>query len=216
MGNKRILIFVDTREFSSEVPSELKSLGCSIERKVLDSADYICSDRVGIERKTTSDFISSVIDQRIWKQLNELKSSFEKPILIIQGNTLYANENVHPNAIRGALISIALDFEILIVWARHSREVAEFIYAIAKREQLNSKRSLRIRSGKKPLSIKEKQEFLVSGFSGLSSVRAKNLLKHFGSPLNIFNASESELMKVKQIGKKFARRIREILDTRYK
>ena len=73
------LIFADSREGNSRVLRELDKLNVDIEVKSLAVADYQVSDEVGIERKTAKDFISSIIDKRLYKQAKELVENFRKP-----------------------------------------------------------------------------------------------------------------------------------------
>jgi ERCC4-type nuclease len=183
---------------------------------MLAVGDFILSDRVVVERKTTSDFLSSVIDGRLFKQLGELKHNFEKPILFIEGEEMNEEKRIHVNALRGALASIALDYAIPILWTRNVKETAGLIYWIARREQLDEKRTVAIRGSKKMRSVKEAQEFLVAGLPGISTVRAKEILKHFGSPLKFFLAEEKEVVKVKKLGKKTAEKIKKILEKGYR
>ena len=62
--------------------------------------------------------------------------------------------------------------------------------------------------------MEEKQEYLVSSLPGISIVRAKALLSHFKTPMNVFSADEKELQKA--IGKKIAKEIRNVLEKKYK
>ena len=64
-------IIMDYREKNSLVFSELKALGLEVESKELKVADYLVNN-IAIERKTVSDFISSMINGRIKRQLEEI------------------------------------------------------------------------------------------------------------------------------------------------
>jgi len=65
-------IIIDYREKNSLVPANLKKQGIDIEFKELKVADYIVKNIV-IERKTISDFISSMLNGRMVKQLEEMQ-----------------------------------------------------------------------------------------------------------------------------------------------
>ena len=54
---------------SSLVIAELHELGVEVELKHLALADYIISDKIAVERKTVNDFVSSMLDKRLLKQL---------------------------------------------------------------------------------------------------------------------------------------------------
>ena len=86
-------IIVDYREKNSLVISKLIKLNFEIEFKELKVADYLVKD-VAIERKTVSDFISSMLNRRLLKQLEELQQ-YQKKLLIIEGvdeQELYSGE----------------------------------------------------------------------------------------------------------------------------
>src|SRR6056297_1136363 len=76
-------IIIDNRERASLVPSYLEKKGFEIEYKQLNVADYLVRD-VAIERKTIQDFISSMLNQRLRKQIQELQQ-YENRLLIIEG-----------------------------------------------------------------------------------------------------------------------------------
>ncbi|MEM7817191.1 MAG: ERCC4 domain-containing protein [Candidatus Aenigmatarchaeota archaeon] len=212
--DKKIKIIVDSRETNSLVV-EFLSEKCDIEKRVLDIGDYLISSETCCERKTTSDFVKSIIDGRLFTQLIEIKNSYSNAILIIEGNSLYENEKVKPEAIRGALASIATEIKIPILWSRSAKETAELLIAIAKREQIAKKRGIKIRFEKKPEDIRRLQEYLVAGLPNVDRERARQLLKHFKCPEFVFTATERELMKVEGIGKKLAQKIRKVLSEDY-
>ena len=211
----RALIFVDTREANSGIIEYFGQYDCEIQKKMLLYGDFIASDRVCIEKKSVQDFIQSITDKRLFQQLKAIKDNFEKPILIIEGEeSLYGI--LQPNIIRGALAAITVDMSIPIIWTRDMADTAGVVYWIARREQLLEKREIVLRNKKVPKTIEEKQEYLVSSLPDISVVRAKALLKHFKSPINVFNATEEELRKVKGIGKGIAEKVKKVLEKGYR
>jgi len=212
MGMK-VRIIADSREFASDVVEELAKHDCTIEQRTLPVGDYLCSDKFVVERKTASDLSSSIIDGRLFEQARKL-SEFEKPVIIIEGERLY--DRLNPNVIRGALYSLLFDFKIPVVWSRHPRETAGLIHWFAKREQDGKEAApFPVRTGRKGADAKEQLEYLVHGLPGISIVRARSLLAHFGSAERIFAASEDELKEAKGIGKKTAENIRKLLASKY-
>ncbi|MCK4336123.1 MAG: hypothetical protein KAT94_02765 [Candidatus Aenigmarchaeota archaeon] len=213
----KVRIVVDHRESKNHVFRNLRDFDADLVRKQLKTGDYICSDRVCVERKTIPDFVQSIIDQRIFKQVNEISECFEKPLLIIEGNPdlLFLERNVHPNMIRGALASLAIDHKIPIIWTRNSLETANQIYWIAYREQIKEKRSLAIRCSRKFASVSDQQEFLIAGLPHVNTKLSRNLLKKFKTPKRVFSAKQEKLMNVDKIGKGKAKKIWELLNKEY-
>ena len=211
---KGIVVYVDNRELRSGVPKHLKELGAEIDVRTLDVADYVVSEEVGIERKSANDFIQSIIDGRLFDQVERLKRAYEKPVIIIEGE-LYGIRNVHPNAIRGAIAAVTLDWGVPILFSSGTEETAQFIYLMAKREQEERKKEVRLRSEKKSLTLAERQRLIVEGLPNVSATLAKRLLKHFGNVERVFTATEEELQEVEGIGPKKAREIRRVITAPY-
>ena len=65
------------------------------------------------------------------------------------------------------------------------------------------------------MTIKEQQEYLISALPGIGATLAKPLLTKFKTIKNIINAPEDELKKVELIGKKKAKKIKDVVDKEY-
>ena len=207
-------IVVDTREFRSEVVMALARYGITVESKQMDVGDYIISERVAVERKEAEDFISSLLDGRLFSQMGALKSAYPRPVVIIEGETLHGIRNVSKEAINGALASIAIDFGIPVIFTKSAKETADIIVSMLKRE--NSEGHVaRIRGERAGFELHEQQQFIIEGLPGVSGVLARRLLSHFGTIRAISNATVEELMEVKGVGKATAQGIYDIFRERY-
>ncbi|MBE6499106.1 MAG: DEAD/DEAH box helicase [Methanobrevibacter thaueri] len=208
------VVYADTREGNSKVIRHLTEMELDVKVKAMAVADYQVSDEVAIERKTTKDFVDSIVDKRLFKQAKDLAEEFKHPVLILEGDDLYTGM-INPNAIRGTMASIAVDFGISIIPTRNAQDTAAMIKRFAVREQKGERAPIQVRTDKKPLSLLEQQLFIVESLPNIGPVNAKNLLKHFGSVAGIVNASESELQEVEGIGEKTAKDIRRVIESKY-
>lgn len=216
-------IFLDHRERASGIKKELIKREIEVIEKQLVLADFVIKTKnlnneiltVGVERKTISDFLNSIIDKRIISQLIDLKKHYDAPLLIIEGtDNIYEIRNFHPNSIRGMLASIAIDFQIPILYTRNHKDTANLLAIIAKR--LEKPRSLpSLLKKRKPLTLKQQQEYLVESFPGIGPTISKNLLNKFKTIKNIINATEEELKSVEKIGPKKIENIKRILESKY-
>lgn len=212
----RIKIIIDSREGKSGIAKELSQLDVEIDLQQITVGDYILSSRVGVERKDVADFSQSIIDGRLFPQLIALKRSYPVPLLILEGETLYGHRAINPEAIRGAISTITLNFDIRIIWSRSTKDTARFLRNIANREQRKSDRTPSIRTEKAPIETSELLEFIIAGFPNINAVLAKRILDKFGSLENFFKASVEEIQEIKGIGKKIALEIKELLAATYK
>lgn len=208
------VVFADTREGNSKVIRHLSEMEIDVKVQAMAVGDYQVSDEVVIERKTAKDFVDSIVDKRLFKQARSLMEEFKRPLIILEGDDLY-NGMINPNAIRGSIASIALDFGISIIPTRNAQDTAAMIKRIAIREQSGEKTPIQIRTDKKPVNLWDQQLFIIESLPNIGPVNAKNLLEHFGTVANIINASESQLQEVEGIGKKTAANIRKVVDSKY-
>jgi len=216
-------IIVDYRE-DKNILKELHKHNIDVEVKSLIAADFVMQIKdvdghvkdLAIERKTGNDFLNSIIDKRILTQLIALKENFPLQLLILETDkNLYSLRDFHPNSIRGMLSSIAIDYQIPILYTRNYRDTAAYLALIAKRLE-KPKRHISLVSKRKPLTLKEQQEYLIEGLPGIGPSLAKSLLSKFKSVKNVINAKEDKLKKVEKIGDKKSKVIREVLDSEYK
>ncbi len=213
----KLTIFVDLRETKSGVTRFLEKAGVDLKLQNLGIGDYVVSDRVCIERKSTIDFLDSLIDKRrnLLEQILRMKKEYEKPVLVIEGDSLYGRRNVHPNVVRAVMATIAVDFSVPIIQTRDEADTASLIYVIARREQMPNKTEINPHGKKPSASLKEQQEYLISALSNIGIVTTRNLLRRFKTIERILTASKEELMEVEHVGEKTAEHIRAVLNTEY-
>lgn len=209
-------IIVDSRELGSATTRELSKYDIAITQETLSIGDFIISDRTAVERKTVEDFVASIIDGRLFEQVSNLKSAYEMPILLIEGESFQTSRNIAPEAVMGAVASVIMDFGVPVVWTRSPSETALLLLSIARREQSKGERRPRIRMERKPESLAHEQEFVIAGLPLVDTVLARRLLRAFGTVEKVFLASEQELQNVEGIGRKISDRIRKLLTAPYR
>jgi len=221
-----IQIIVDNREARSGLIDELISykyetdtvkLSTNVTVAQLEVGDIICSDQVCIERKTCADFVDSFISRDIFGQMADMSRAYKKPIVILEGDSIFGIRNVAPEALRGALTGITVGFGIPIIPTRNVSQTSAQIATITRREQFRDKRSISIHGKRSHMTMPQRQVYVVAAIgAGVGPVMAGTLLKHFKSVEAVMTASIDELMEVEGIGKKTANSIREIIGSEYK
>ena len=216
-------VIVDHREKSSGIIRELAKHGIDIDEKQLLVGDFIIQTKdhnnnninLCIEKKTQEDFLNSIIDKRLLRQLFDMKEHFQSQLLIIEGNSnLYSLRKFHPNSIRGMLATIAVDLQIPIITTRSVSDTASLIATIAKRME-KPRSEISLLKKRKPPTVKEQQELIVESFPGIGPVLAKSILKEFKTIKNIINSDEKALKKIEKIGNKKAKNIMDVINSEY-
>ncbi len=213
----KLTIFVDPRETRAGIARFLQKAGVDLKLQNLEIGDYIVSDKVCIERKTVTDFLDTLINKRrnLFEQIHRMKNEYEKPLLVIEGDSIYGQRNVHPNVVRAVMASIALDYSVPIIQTRDAADTASLIYVIAKREQMPNKTEVNPHGKKPTASLKEQQEYFVSALSNIGIMTTRKLLGRFKTIERIMAASKEELMEVENVGDKTAEHIKKVFSTEY-
>lgn len=200
-------IIIDNRELHSKVAERLSATDAKITLEQMPVGDYAAGSRVLIERKTIKDFVDTLVDRDLFGQIKSLSESSIRPVLIIEGGSiadLYEVRNIHQNAIRNTLASIAVDFDVSILFTKDADETAEMIYAFARRDLSGEKHERTLHKEKSSRSMKESVEYILTAFPEVGPKAAREILRKFGSLKNIVLASKEDLMTVDGVGEKTA------------
>ena len=213
-------IVVDQRELDAAIARDLsKRDGLEVRLETLDVGDYVCSDRVVVERKTVDDFLATLTgadDRSLFEQARDMTRYYERPVLVVEGTgSLAERRDVHPNAIRGALASLAVDFGVSLLRTADAADTAGLLAVLAGREQRSGRRPVSVHAEKTAKTLAEQQEYVVSSIAEVGPVTARSLLEAFGTVEAALTASAEELRTVEGVGELTAERIREVVTSEY-
>jgi len=202
-------IIVDSREKQSLVYSCLVGKGANVKFEKLEIGDFLVGDVV-VERKSFKDFQASIIDGRLLSQLVELKK-YPKSFLLLEGFLFdYSDSKIHENAIRGMILSSALDFGIPIIYSENEEDSAKILLVLARRLE-KEKKDVSLRYKKSEMSFDEQKQFILEGFPGVGPTTAKALLEKFKTLEKIFRSPEEDLMKAELFDEKKLENFKKLL-----
>lgn len=213
--DKKVKIILDNRE-PEEFLHLFEEKGAIVEVKQLEVGDFVCSGEIAVERKARQDFEMSIIDGRLFKQLQNLLENFPKPIVIVEGEERNESEIISKEALMGAYAAVISDFGVPLFFSRDIEETADIVFHLAKHAQLAKPLSLRVFAKRKSLTPSQHQRGVVEALPMVGPKLARALLTHFGSVRAVMNASEEELKEVEKLGEKKAKVIRALIDYQYK
>jgi len=211
-------VVVDQRELDSSIAKDLSTRDGLVTRlETLAVGDYVLSDRVAVERKSAADFVDSMLDadRSMFEQIGELSRAYARPVMVVEGTNLYGQRDIDPNAIRGALASLAVDFDVSVLRTEGEDDTTELLATIAKREQETRDREVSVHGEKTTKTRAEQQEYVVSSIADIGPVTARTLLEHFGTVEAVMTAPEDDLLDVEGVGPVTAERIREVVGSEY-
>jgi ERCC4-type nuclease len=196
-----IHIRIDTQEQRSGIPALLAAMPqVHIELTPLRMGDYdVGGDpRRVFERKTASDFLSSLAQGRLFAQLAALRKSRFAPILLLEGDPLrVGHSQMRPESIRGALSYIAAVMRVPILPSSGPPDSAHLVCAAAKQCQIQIGHAVRGPSrGRRGASLSERQLQIVLSLPGIGPVTARALCARFRSLHDLLGADAAQLSTI--------------------
>jgi Fanconi anemia group M protein len=210
-----LTIVADSREVASGIPAALRQRNVIVKILQLKIADYILSPNLAIERKTTADFIQSIIDKRLFSQVEALRRNFASPVLLLEKCDKPLRP-IHNNALRGAMVYTSVTSHIPILYTKDSNDTVEMLIYLATLEKSSPiKPPFSFYPKNKATARKPVQRHILEAIPGIGPGLADVLLKKFGSLHAVLNASEADMAEVDGIGKKRAGKIVELFQQKY-
>ncbi len=206
--NPKNPIIIDTREKQSLIAANLLQKNANIKFELLEIGDYLINNII-IERKTLSDLLQSMINKRLFNQLQEIKK-YPHYILLVEGNKETEIPENMKNPFKGLLLSIITQDKIPIIFTKNQEETADYLILLAKKfEKQIQEAGIRQSKSQKPLQ--EQKQFILEGFPGIGPKLAKQLIKDYSSLNKIFALSIEELRLIKGFDDNKIKKFRQLL-----
>lgn len=210
-------VVVDTREKRSGVSDHLRKMGVLVDYRMLGIADYLVG-QYAIERKTARDFVASLYSGRLFDQMNRLSASYEGAFMIVEGDVQDVLMNLrNPRIFWGALISIALRFNVNIFFTLDADQTAQLIrtFALQRSSDKGGRPSMIIMKARSR-TLEEQQLAVAGALPGIGPKLAHKLLSRFGTLRALLRADIGELKVRGGIGRARAEKVAALLDSTYK
>jgi len=175
---------------------------------------YILSKRLAVERRTGGGFLKGIMEKTLFTSAIYLREHFRIPVLIVEGRVNYGYTGFNPEAVRGALSSMMLEYGLNVLSTADVDETAALIAMMARQEQLGIP-EISLIPKRKAVELADRQRRVVEMLPGCGMVMARDLLQHFGTVKRIVNATEDDFRSMRGIGAKKARDISKVLNADY-
>ena len=193
------MILIDCRE-----PDKIiKNLESFLEARVLalKYGDYSFSDTI-IERKTLSDFFSSLKNDRLMEQMENLARFYTEKYILIEGFFDFSHVN-NIEYLYSSLIAVTLNFDVKIIFSKDDTQTAATI-----------KRLYHQRNFCNPLHVQKKAKiYHATKFFEVSRKKLEIIYSTFGTIRNFLMADKKELRGIKLVGKNTIEKLRNTLES---
>ncbi len=208
---RRHLLRVDFSERHAALLNLARASGdFDIRLEHLAVGDYLVDGGVLVERKTYTDFATSLVDGRLFPQAAALARSPHRPVILLEGPKPPRMPDVHPHALKGAIVSLAVIWRLPVIHARNPEDALHVLRCLA--HQLGrTEPGVLQRYDRKPKRLESRKIYMLQGLPGVGPALANRLLLKFGTVEHVITADESMLVQVRGIGMRKAQRIRRVV-----
>ncbi len=175
---------------------------------------YLIGEGRYVERLTTQQFLNGIAKKTLFRTALDLSSLCAAPLFIVEGFGLYELRSFHPNAIRGALSALILEYGASVLRTGDAEESAGILLWMAQHAQFGVP-EVSLARKRKATGPADEQRRVVEMLPGIGFTLARLLLQTFGSIRRIVGASPEQLAVVKGLSQEKATRILEVLDQEY-
>ncbi len=136
MAARKFQITVDMREMRSGLTQQLENSELiEVQYAELPVGDFILSADVVVERKSAVDFVASIMNKRLFGQVAQMKATYARSIVLIEGDVFSTRSQISPDALRGALSWLAVIEGISLIHTKSVMESASLIEVMARHAQ---------------------------------------------------------------------------------
>lgn len=212
MTHKPVTITVDSRETRSGMADRLRRIsGVTVLQEELECGDYTVGEAIlGVERKEVNDLAISIMEGRIFGQIERCKATFQTTVILIEGDMRQIRSAIAPEALDGFLSYVALLSGVQILHSTDANHTAALLHRMALHICHGLGYEVPLRAGK-PKDMSSIRQYLVEGLPGIGPTGAQALLAALKTPRAVFAATHAELTSIKGIGPKTIARIFEVL-----
>jgi ERCC4-type nuclease len=97
-------------------------------------ADYRLSKWVGVRRLRSDEFLDLLHRNELFQLARDLKESFPKPVIVVEGEALASAARGDPKRVWAAIAALQADWDVGVVTTRDARETADVLVALLLRE----------------------------------------------------------------------------------
>jgi len=209
-------LFVQVTKPRSKLARKLKNLGMNLEP--LDEEGnidrYVISKRLVIERRTGSSLLQGIMDKTLFVSAVDMREYYDIPILILEGAINYKYTQFSPQAVRGALTSMMIEYGITVLSTANLEETEALVTMIARQEQIGVP-EISFVPKRKAVGIDDMQRRIIEMFPGIGRVKAREILQLFGSVKRFITASPQEISAMKGLGPKKVDQILKVINADY-
>lgn len=175
---------------------------------------YLLGEDRAAERLTTPQFLRAITTKTLFLTALDLRATVAAPVFIIEGEGFGEHSRLHPNAVRGALSALIIEYGASVLRTADEADSAGLMALMARHAQFGVP-EISLAAKRKAQSPADEQRRAVEMLPGIGFKLARRLLQHFGSIRRILEASPEELAQVPGVSLRMAEAVCKLADREY-
>ena len=175
---------------------------------------YVLGEGRVAERLTTPQFTRAIVTKTLFMTARDLQATVAAPLFVVEGEDFYQYGGMHPNAVRGALSALVVEYGGSVLRTTDPADSAGLIGLMARHAQFGAP-EISVAAKRKAESPADEQRRVIEMLPGVGFTLARRLLQHFGTIERVFHAEPGQLAEVCGLSKKGAARICELFCREY-
>ena len=203
-------IEIDAREHQDT--KDVLSLFLSPTERMLEVGDIVVDDKIVFEHKSPEDYVASIFDKRLFRQIVEMQENYPHSYILVSGSmteVLQLAEDIDRYPAILASICSCYSRRCPIIFCDDLVTMAGVIEKLSEKLTDGKARNRPVTK----MKLEDKRIQLLCSLPNVSEEKGKAILDHFGSVNAALCAPPDELMKVFRVGKVTADGIREVLES---
>jgi Fanconi anemia group M protein len=186
------LVICDNAEERSGIPQRLRDHGCAVDTRPLDAGDYLVSTAFAVERKAARDFVDSILNRKLYRQLDALAERHEYAALLIEGDSWEGDRRL-PSRLLGELYHwISIRPNLSVIYSPSANLTALLLADLARREQLQPFPAPAPTPPAPTKPVRTARDVLLA-LPGVGPAGARKIAEGFTDIRSLANATEQEL-----------------------
>ena len=205
---------------TGRVARALRELGCETVPLPLE-ADwrplpdrYLLGEERVAERLTTSQFVRAITTKTLFLSALDLRATVATPVFVIEGEGFGEYSRLHPNAVRGALSALIVEYGASVLRSTEEADSAGLLALMARHAQFGVP-EISVAAKRRADSPADEQRRVVEMLPGIGFSLARRLLQYFGTIRRLLQATPEELAQVPGVSPTMGHRVCELACREY-
>lgn len=204
------IVVCDLAEERSGIPQRLRDRGCAVDLRPLAAGDYLVSGAYAVERKAPRDLVDSILNRKLYRQLEAISDQYEYAALLIEDDSWEGDRRLRSPLLGELYHWISTRPNLSVLYSPSLNVSALLLADLARREQHGAFSAAAVPAAPPTRPVRSPRDLLLA-LPGVGSAAARKLSGGFADIRAVVTADEDRLRRV--VGLKKGAKLHELFNT---